>query len=322
MPETGVLRQPLAWVVLDSGRIPVLECEVNQLGSQGGGVSTFEAHIALDDPASPSAGWWSSTQQIAVEIVGDNGDGTGEAVLIAGAVDKVHIDFGPRIVHIEGRGPEGTGLADQRTDQNYVNQPIASIVSQIASKAGLGVFINAPDSGNMAGRTYDHQNYSFLTDMQNGWDALQQLASEAGARVFVHGQNLYFVNGSAGGGSYEVVYVPPTSQSYDESNAVKILATHDTSAGADQVTATSFHSYDKEAHTAEGDGGGAGSVGGEGLGIIGGGYGSSPGGDPGAGNVPDDTTGPHVDIGMPTITEPETPAPAPTAPSPTSVPFG
>jgi hypothetical protein len=258
MAETGILRHPTATF----NGIVILECEVVQLGSQGGGTSTFEVVMALDDPTNPGAGYWAGAQEIPATISGDNGDGSGSNVLITGNVDHIEIDFGPRIVRAHGRGMDGK-LADTRNDQNYVNQPIASVLSQVAGMAGLGLTTTAPNVGNMAGHTYDKQNYNFITDKENNWDTIQNLAEQAAGRAFVFGSSLFVMAPGTGMGSYSVNYVPPTPESYDDSNAVRIVGRHDTIVAGAQVTATSQHPHDKETYTA-GDSGGGGGAGGAG----------------------------------------------------------
>jgi hypothetical protein len=252
MAETGILRHPTATF----NGIIILECEVIQLGSQGDGTSTFEVVMALDDPTNPGASYWAGAQGISGSISGDNGDGSGSNVLITGDVDYIIIDFGPRTVRVHGRGKEGK-LADTRNDQNYVNQSIASVLSQVAGKAGLGLTTTAPNVGNMAGHTYDKQNYNFITDKENNWDTIQNLAEQAAGRAFVFGSSLFVMAPGTGMGSYLVTYVPPTPESYDESNAVRIICRHDTTVSGAEITATSTHSHDKETYTAGGGGGGA-----------------------------------------------------------------
>ena len=60
--------------------------------------------------------------------------------------------------------------------------------------------------------------------MQNNWDSIQQLAQQAGASPFVFNGNLYFnaLGQSAGGGPYQIHYIPPTAESYDAANAIAI----------------------------------------------------------------------------------------------------
>ena len=146
------VRQPFAYLSIGGANVNIMECEVTQSGG-GSYTSTFEAKIALDDPTSPGVQFWSTTTPMPCTIFASNGDGSGEAQLLTnGMVDKVEIEFGPRIVHITGRGAEAQ-LIDARHDQNYTNQTIGSVVSQIAGQFGLGAVINSPNAGSMAGST-------------------------------------------------------------------------------------------------------------------------------------------------------------------------
>jgi hypothetical protein len=252
--EIGYVRQPQAWLTIGGNEFNLLSCRVVQEGQgQASSSSTFEAEVALDDPSSVAAGgaqFWSTVSGSAT-ITGSNGDGSGTQTLIQNAaITNVEADMGRRMVRVEG---EGDSFSQGRNDQNYTNQPISSVLNQIASKYGLGVVVTAKNASQMAGKTYDKQNYSFLTDVMSDKDTIQALAHQAGASVFVHGQNLYFLDpGTAPGGTYAITYVPPVvGQSYDMSNAMHILCTHNHhAAAADNTTNVTQNTGDKAAYTA------------------------------------------------------------------------
>jgi hypothetical protein len=248
--EQGILRQPRAWLDLGGvGNVALLEVEVTQSGSSG--ASVFEGRIALGDPTSPNAEWWSTAAGTSANVIGDNGDGTGEQTLIVGTLDEINIDFAPRVVKFSGQSAGQLAAAQTRTDANFPNTPIMSLIQQYAAQVGLGVVAGAGTDGlsAMAGRTYDKSNYNFLTDMENVADAIQQLAQQAGVRAFVHGENLYLAspNGSGFGSDYLIAYeAPGVGEEYDQGNATKILCTARQPAGA--ATGTSQNVIDKSAY--------------------------------------------------------------------------
>lgn len=251
--ETGEVRQPYVSLTINGSLFNVIDCEVTQVGnSDGHSTNSFEATLALDDPAGEPAAWWSTLPSSAqASIFGDNGDGSGAGVLLTGTVTHVSVNFEERTVHVSGSGMLQQG-AVTRNDQSYVNQPISSVVSQIAGTIGLGVSINAPNASQMAGKTYDQQNYAFVTDMQTALDALQQMAHQAGATLTEHNGTLYFnAPGSSSGGSYNIFYIPPTPESFASSNSVRLIGKYIPGTPS-QATAVSQDIETKTANTAQG----------------------------------------------------------------------
>jgi hypothetical protein len=219
MPTTGAVRQPRAWL----NGINLLTCHVQLTRWQS--ASEFTATMALDDPSNPGAEYWSSASPIQATITATNGDGSGEGTLIIGWVDKVHVDFHTRIVEVHGLD-RTMEMTTTRSDENFANQPTSGVVAQIAAQHGF--VPNITSTSDMAGKTFDFQNYAFNSDNGSEWDVLVSMAQRDGNVVFVSGNNLYYEPpGSTNGGGVTINYVPPTPQSYASGNFVALRCTRD-----------------------------------------------------------------------------------------------
>jgi hypothetical protein len=209
------VRAPRAWF----NGFNVLSVEVTQ--NRYSSASSYVARMAVDAPDNPGAGYWAGLAGGSATVTASNGDGSGSGTLITGSIDHVEIDFETRIVTVSGRDKTGSML-DQRSDVDYANQQPESIVGKIAGLHGLG-FSGGGGGGGMAGKTYDHQNFNFLTDWQNDWDAVQQLAQVAGAHAYVSGNQLFFeTSPSATGGGFTVTYEPPSPEGYASGNFLRL----------------------------------------------------------------------------------------------------
>lgn len=209
----STVRQPRAWVSCAGGLVNVIECEVTLVRGSGTG-STFAATMALDESSNPGAAFWSDTAPLPVSIVAT--DGSNSDTLINGNVTEVELDLKARVVHIRGLDKTEDFIAN-RTDKKWENTPISAVVSEIAGYHGVGPFI---DGGtDMAGLTYDGQNYTLLSDYESDWDIIQHLAEQAGKIAFIDRDQLFFVNpGEPNFGSYTVTYSPPSAENPEESN--------------------------------------------------------------------------------------------------------
>lgn len=255
MAETGIVRQPRAFL----NGITLEEVEVHLVRGQP---ASFEAVMALDDPSNPGAGYWSSVGEAGATVTIDAGDGSGAQTVFSGHFTRTEVNFADRTVRAEGKDT-GDQMIATRNDQAYVNQPVSAVVSQIAGKHGLGA--NTTGAGGMAGHTYDHQEYRYNTDVQNDWDAIQDMAYQVGNVFWVDGVEniLHFVDPQFVDGNYNITYVPPTKESYDSSNvAIHLLCSHDcTLQGGASTLSDSMFSFDNKTYTGTaGGGGGGGSV--------------------------------------------------------------
>lgn len=210
----GTVRQPRAWVSCAGGTINVIECSVTLVRGSGT-ASSFEATMALDEASNPGPAFWAGTAEIEVSISATDGSGQ-SGTLITGNVTEVEIDFRERTVHIHGVD-KTQDFINNRTDKKWDNTPISAIVSEIAGYHGVGA--NIDGASQMAGRTYDGQNYSFNSDHEADWDVIQALAEEAGKIAFIDQNQLFFVNpGEPNEGTYSVTYTPPSANGPETSN--------------------------------------------------------------------------------------------------------
>lgn len=248
MPETGSVRAPRAFL----NGIVLLEVEVHLV--RLGQASTFEAVMALDDPSNPGAAFWSDVGESGATITIDG------VTVFSGHFTHTEVNFGPRVVRAEGKDSADT-MIGTRTDEAFPNQTVGSVVSKLAGKVGLGT-VQGGKSGDMAGHTYDYQEYRYNTDVQSAWDAVQDMANQIGNIAFVDGvaKTLYFVEPNFTEGNFNVVYRNPTTESYDESNvAVELLCGHDcTLQGGSSTLADSMFSFDNKTYVGKSGGGGTG----------------------------------------------------------------
>jgi hypothetical protein len=247
MPISGQVRQPRAWL----NGINLLTCNVHLTRHQS--ASEFSATMALDDPSNPGAQYWSSATPIAATITATNGDGSGENTLIIGYIDKVNVDFHTRIVDVHGLD-RTMEMTTTRSDENFANQPTSGVVSQIAAKHGFN--LNVSGTSDMAGKTFDFQNYAFNSDNESEWDVLVSMAQRDGNVVYVSGNDLHYVSpGNTDGSSVSINYVPPTPASYASGNFVTLRCTRDVpiSEGASSLV-PSWQTNQKEPSTGQSGG--------------------------------------------------------------------
>jgi len=242
----GTVRAPRAYLNALGSKINLISCEVER-----GALQTdhkFEAVMALDDLTTPDPDIWASTAPIPASVSGTNGDGTsGEVVLIDGWCDKVIIDFDTRIVTVYGSDVTAN-MIGTFNDQKEVNQPTTTVAANIAAKHGCG--FKGGGSGKVAGRTFDGQEYAHNSQAESDWDVIQSCAQQDGVTAFVDNNTLYY--GTQGSGDFMVNYTPPTFETYETGNFMKLRCERDIqiSAGVD-VTAATWNTRDKKFYVAK-----------------------------------------------------------------------
>lgn len=244
MPIEGRTRQPRAWL----NGITLLKCTVYQ--TRQSSASEFTADMALDDPSNPGPSFWSCSSSIEASITATNGDGTGEGTLINGKIDHVNIDWDLRIVSVHGRD-RTADMLDARMQEGLPNKTYAEILGEIAGKHGLSLHLDG--GGDMAGKTFNFQEYQFQADVENEWDVVQHIAQLLGKQAHVFGNNLYVTTpGSTDSGTYVIQYTPPTPQSYAVGNFITLKTSVDLSiAEGGNSTASTHHTNAKESFTSD-----------------------------------------------------------------------
>lgn len=258
--STSTSRQPRAWLVVNGASIVIESCEVMLVRLAQ--ASTFEATMALDDPSNPGPGFWSQASQPTAMIVASNdyAGGGAASVLIQGKLTHVEVDFVHRTVIAHGADAV-VDMASTRNEQPYPNQPTSSVVSQIAGKHGLGFYTDG--GGDMAGTTYDKQDYRLNTDQESDLDVVQGCAVQDGKVAFVNGGTLYYVApGSVVGATYPVEYSPPTPEGYETGNVLELKCSNDFTLAPSNINplTSSWFAHDKKPNTAGSAGDGAGEM--------------------------------------------------------------
>lgn len=245
MATSGSVRKPRAWF----NGYEILSCQV--VLSRYAQPGMFVATMAVDAPDNPGAAYWASYTGSGT-VTGDNGDGSGTTTLITGKVDSVLIEFETRKVTVSGRDKVGE-LIDTRSDVDYQDQTSEQIVSEIAGLHGLGFKSDGGGVAGMAGKTFNEQNHNFITDFQNDWDAIQQLAKQDGKHAYVIKDILYYESRqSSAGGVLAISYTPPTPQSYASGNFMRLHCFRDSNSSEGiQGTVGSYHSNEKQPNTGE-----------------------------------------------------------------------
>jgi phage protein D len=258
MPVSGQVRQPRAWLNVGGNNVRLTACTVYLNSYQQ--ASLFTAEMALDDPTNPGAPFWAGQSGlITAEVVADNGDGSGQGVLITGSIDRASVNFRTRTVSVEG-SDRTSEMIRTRSDEKFANQTPSEIVQTIAQRHGFTAHVDS--TSDMAGKTFDFAEYAFNSSLQNDWDTLVALAEREGKVVYVIGNDLYFTTaGSAAGGSVNVSYTPPTPQSYAAGNFIELKCLIDYELATADSKVASWHTNKKAPvvgeQTITGGGGGA-----------------------------------------------------------------
>lgn len=239
------VRQPRAWLQVNGANVNILSCEV--VKSRLAMASSFYAVMALDDPSNPGPQFWADAAPIPASIVATNGDGqSGTETLLMGTVDKVRIDWNKRTVIAEG-SDKSYLFMDTRADQNFTNKTTSQVVSEFAAQHGFNLYVDG--TTDMAGTTFDGQEYAHNADYENQWDVIQDMATRDGKVAFVVDNDFYYTDyGNIVGDTYQINYVPPTKQSYAEGNFVKLDTWRNVNLADINSTSATWNRSDKQAY--------------------------------------------------------------------------
>lgn len=254
------VRSPRAWLQLGTGRVNLLHAEV--VLARYGMPSTFMVDMAVDDATNPGGMFWSQETPIPASVIGNNGDGTsGDKVMLVGNIDVVEVDWDTRKVTVHGSDMIGTML-DTRTDQHFPNMTPSQVVEQIAGKYGFNLHVDQSAS-DKAGTSYDGQDWSFNTDYENEWDAIQSLAQHEGKAAYLVGNDFYFTDpGNSSGDVYPIHYTPPEPGAPPSLNAMSLKTWRNLQMENFSAKVATFHPFEKKPFVGETQSGGAGGGGG------------------------------------------------------------
>ena len=140
-----------------------------------------------------SADYYTIWNSSSIEVIVSVGLNDCWQELIRGQVDRVEVDVGAGLIHVDGRDLTAR-LIDSRTQETFENQTSSEIAELLASRRGLTP--NVLPTTTMVGRDYggDHSRVTLdqYSSMTTEWDLLTKLASVEGYDVWIDGETLNF----------------------------------------------------------------------------------------------------------------------------------
>lgn len=168
------------------------------------------------------------------------GLGGAERPLITGEVDSVQIDWGRRVMHVEGRDLAAR-LIEARTQESFQNRTGSEIAEILAGRHGLKASVTSTTTP--VGRYYqlerDRVTLNQYSRATTEWDLLTWLARQEGFDLYVAGTTLHFEQPSA---ALPAVFTPADLIDLRMERAVAL-------AGDMEVTVKSWHSRRQSAFT-------------------------------------------------------------------------
>lgn len=242
------IRQPRAWLQVASGLVNIMHAEVVLSRMSMG--STFVVRMALDDASNPGLAFWSQETPLPASVVATNDLNSGQnKVLLQGQIDIVDVQLEQRIVLVQGSDLMST-FADTRSDQQFPNMTKSQVISTIVAKHGFVPHIDG--TSDMAGKSYDGQDWAHITDNENELDVIQQIANSEGKIAFMVGQDFYFTDpGNVQGSTFPIVYTPPGQAQPPSMYGSTLRLLRNVQLGSVTSKAASFPSYDKQPYVGE-----------------------------------------------------------------------
>jgi len=176
-----------------------VDCDFNMTRSAG----TFHAVMSLNDPNN-APDYWATAAPIEVEItiLGQN--------LFTGQVDMVSFDYHAGTIGINGRDLSAL-LMDKTTTETFDNRSRASVVQELAGRAGLGFAGGSSGMvGDDAGKEWESKHRAALEEARSLWSIIDNYAKIEGVSAYVLGRTLYY--GDVAGGNAGSFNFRPQSQ--------------------------------------------------------------------------------------------------------------
>lgn len=166
--------------------------QVEVIANNNFAADRFLARVALGPDSFATEPFWSSTQDILVDIR-FGVDGTSFQSLIQGLVDSVTIDPVSASVCIEGRDLTAA-LIETRSQEAFANRTSSEIASLIAQRHGLTPTVTPTTTpvGRYYQNEHDRVTLGLFSQAITEWDQLVFLARQEGFDVFVQGTTLFF----------------------------------------------------------------------------------------------------------------------------------
>lgn len=207
------LRQPRAFIIVNGTTMNCTSVDVQM--SKTHKSDTFHCEIPFGAlPPEMDEAWWSEAGDVSVQVQFQTDDFSGATQVFDGKVDKVGHDFTQRILSVQGRD-KAAALIDTKSSEKFNNQTPDQIVKQIAGRHGISVDADAVAS--RAGKIFQI-DYAKLTGDETEWNVITQLADLSGMVAYITGGKLYFKPVDEQLPVLDVVYVPPTPESFTQGN--------------------------------------------------------------------------------------------------------
>lgn len=153
----------------------------------------FSVDVAIGSDPGFSADFWSSADDIVLDVGFSMDGGATRGGIVQGAVDLVDIDLTGRTVRLEGRDLSAS-LIEARIEETFSNRTASEIADLLAARHGLTAETTATST--LVGRYYSGEHDSLtlgqFSRCSTEWDLLVRLAREEGFDVYVRGSTLHF----------------------------------------------------------------------------------------------------------------------------------
>lgn len=239
------VRTPRVYIVIGSEALNCISLDVD-LGKTHKS-DTFHAVIPFGAlPDSMDANWWSTQNDIAVQVQISTDEFSGATQIFDGKVDQVGHDFGSRLLKISGRD-KVAALIDNKTSEKFNNQSPDQVVKTIASRRGITVDADAVPK--KAGKLFQI-DYAKLTHQASEWTAINKIADESGMNAYMTGGTLYFKPVDEKLPVLNVTYVPPTRESFEEGNFLTLTTSRNLIVGRPvNVTVDSWNHKEQKVYS-------------------------------------------------------------------------
>jgi phage protein D len=151
------------------------------------GANRYRLSVALD--ASGYDVWAGNAIDLQISM---GLDGNWQSLII-GPVDRVRIDVGARLIHVEGRDLTARFI-EARTQETFENRTSSEVATLLAQRRGLAA--NIVSTSSLVGRDFGGDHAGITLDqycsVTTEWDLLAKLADAEGFDVWVEGETLNF----------------------------------------------------------------------------------------------------------------------------------
>ena len=211
------LRTPRAFVVVNGTAITPMSVDVSM--SKTHKSDTFHCEIPFGAlPAGMGEDFWSTANDISVQVQVETGALDGPVQIFDGKVDQVQHEFDTRVLKVQGRD-KTAALIDKTSTEKFTNQQPDQIVQTICGRHGITA--NTDSVSSKAGKIFQ-LDYAKLTQRESEWNVIQRLADRFGMTAYMTGGQVYWKKYPEQLPVVNVTYVPPTPVSYANGNFMRL----------------------------------------------------------------------------------------------------